>query len=79
MHVVGTLHKMIGAASYQHGNAKFLFYIAEKQSANKTVDVVTWAITFLVYILAVFTFPLSCFCCVKVHNFCMTENMQCAQ
>ncbi|XP_046859498.1 stomatin-like protein 1 [Xenia sp. Carnegie-2017] len=38
----------------------------EKQSANKTVDVVTWAITFLVYILAVFTFPLSCFCCVKV-------------
>ena len=41
-------------------------FLTERVSANKTVDVIGWIITLLAYVLAILTFPVSVFCCVKV-------------
>ncbi|CAB4017773.1 stomatin 1 [Paramuricea clavata] len=38
----------------------------ERISANKTVDVIGWIITFIAYVFAILTLPVSVFCCVKI-------------
>ena len=47
---------------------RIILFLTERASANKTVDVIGWIITFIAYVFAILTFPVSVFCCVKVRR-----------
>ena len=50
------------------GDERNALFLTERVSANKTADVLGWIITFIAYLFAVLTFPVSVFCCVKVRG-----------
>ena len=50
-------------------NKLIILFSTERISANKTADVIGWIITFIAYVFAILTFPVSVFCCVKVRRY----------